>query len=57
MWQADKIGLDQITQEIDSHRNADNLSWPESNLLNKLKQSNKSIGSYVPDTTNPKKRN
>ena len=57
MWQADKIGLDKITQEIDSHRNADDLSWPKSNLLNELKQSNKSIGSYVPDTTNPKKRN
>ncbi len=56
MWQADKIGLDKIIQEIDSHKNADNLSWPESNLLNELKQSNKSIGSYIPDTTNPKKR-
>ena len=36
MWQADKIGIDKINKEIESHRNADNLSWPESNLLNKL---------------------
>ena len=56
MWQADKIGIDKINKEIESHRNADNLSWPESNLLNKLESSNEKLGAFVPDTSNPKKR-
>ena len=56
MWQADKIGLEKINKEIKSHRNADNLSWSESNLLNDLEKSNEKLGSFIPDTTNPKKR-
>ena len=32
---ADKIGIDKINKEIESHRNADNLSWPDP-TLNKL---------------------
>ena len=55
MWQADKIGIDKINKEIESHRNADNLSWPESNLLNKLESSNEKLGAFVPDTSNPKR--
>ena len=56
MWQADKIGLNKVAKEINNHRNSDNLSWPESNLINTLKQSNGKLNEFVPDTSNPSKR-
>ena len=57
MWQADKIGVNNIAKEINGHRNADNLSWPESGLMNKLEESNGKLSEFVPDTNNPSKRN
>ena len=56
MWQADKIGINKVAQEINNHRNSDNLSWPESDLMKKLEASNGKLSEFVPDTSNPSKR-
>ena len=56
MWQADKNGVNKVAKEINKHRNADNLSWPESGLMNKLEESNGKLSEFVPDTSNPSKR-
>ncbi len=56
MWQADKIGVNKVAKEINNHRNADNLSWPESDLMNTLEESNGKLSDFVPDTSNPSKR-
>ena len=56
MWQADKNGVNKVAKEINNHRNADNLSWPESDLMNKLEESNGKLSEFVPDTSNPSKR-
>ena len=56
MWQADKMGVNKIAKEINNHRNADNLSWPESKLMNKLEESNGKLSEFIPDTSNPSKR-
>ena len=56
MWQADKMGVNKIAKEINNHRNADNLSWPESKLMNQLEESNGKLSEFIPDTSNPSKR-
>jgi len=56
MWQADKMGVNKVAQEINNHRNADNLSWPESKLMNDLEKSNGKLSEFIPDTSNPSKR-
>jgi 3-hydroxyacyl-CoA dehydrogenase len=56
MWQADKIGVNKVAKEINNHRNADNLSWPESKLINQLEESNGKLSEFIPDTSNPSKR-
>ena len=56
MWQADKIGIDKFAQQIAKHRNADVLTWPESQLMNTLAESKEKIANFVPDTSNPSKR-
>ena len=56
MWQADKMGVNKIAKEINNHRNADNLSWPESKLMNQLEDSNGKLSEFIPDTSNPSKR-
>ena len=56
MWQADKMGVNKIAKEINNHRNADNLSWPESKLMNRLEESNGKLSEFIPDTSNPSKR-
>ena len=56
MWQADKIGIDKFAQQIAKHRNADVLTWPESQLMNTLADSKEKIANFVPDTSNPSKR-
>ena len=54
--QADKIGIDKFAQQIAKHRNADVLTWPESQLMNTLADSKEKIANFVPDTSNPSKR-
>ena len=56
MWQADKMGVNKIAKEINNHRNADNLSWPESKLMNQLEESNGKLSEFIPNTSNPSKR-
>ena len=56
MWQADKMGVSKVAIEINNHRNADNLSWPESKLINQLEESNGKLSEFIPDTSNPSKR-
>ena len=56
MWQADKIGMNTLSSQIAKHRNADPLTWPESNLMNKLAESKENIADFVPDTSNPSRR-
>ena len=45
-----------LAKEINNHRNADNLSWPESKLMNQLEETNGKLSEFIPDTSNPSKR-
>ena len=49
-------GVNKVAKEINNHRNADSLSWPESDLMNILEESNGKLSDFVPDTSNPSKR-
>ena len=48
--------MNALSSQISKHRNADPLTWPESNLMNKLAESEENIADFVPDTSNPSRR-